>query len=133
MNLLYLFNYLFIYLFIHELIINIALIAYVSSTYPRKMTGIMHIVTLSVLDSNLFSIVLRVYNLTDFAKSQVSSVHLDFTYRTPPRLIKANKSPCYVLRYVNKHSFLLPQVGLSLIAKARPTSPFSLIKSWLSM
>jgi hypothetical protein len=38
-----------------------------------------------------FSIVLRVYNLTDFSKSHVSSVRLDFTNRTLPRLIKANK------------------------------------------
>jgi len=58
----------------------------------------------------------------------------NITYRTPPRLIKAKKSPCYLLRYVNKHSFLLPQdYGLSLIPKTRPTSPFSLRKSQLSM
>ena len=89
---------------------------------------------LSVLDSNLFSIVLRVCNLADFAKSHMSSVHLEFTYRTPPRLIKAKKSLCYVLRYVNKYSFLLPQVyGLSLTPKTRLTSPFFLRKSLLSM
>jgi hypothetical protein len=48
---------------------------------------------LSVLVSGLFSIVLRVYNLTDFAKLHVSSVRLGFTYmyRTPPHLIKAKK------------------------------------------
>jgi hypothetical protein len=56
----------------------------------------------SVLDSNLFSIVSRVCNLTDFAKSHVSSVRMAFTYRTPPRLIKAKKSPCYVLEISNK-------------------------------
>jgi len=86
---------------------------------------------------NLFSIVLRVCNLTDFPKSHVSSVRLDFTYRTPSRLIKANKSPCYVLRYVNKHSFLLPQVyGISLFPKTRPTQKIPVInvnKSWTEM
>ena len=92
------------------------------------------IVALSVLDSNIFSIVLRVCNLTDFMKSHVSSVRLDITYGTPPRLIKGNTSPCCVLKYVNKHSFLLPQIyGLFLIPKAKPTSPFSLKKSRLPM
>jgi hypothetical protein len=41
-----------------------------------------YIVALSVLDSNLFSIVLHVCNLIDFAKSQVSSVRLDFICRS---------------------------------------------------
>ena len=49
-------------------------------------------------------------------------------------LIKAKKSPCCVLKYVNKHSFLLPQVySLSLIPKTRTNSPFSLQISRLSM
>ena len=103
-------------------------------TKHEKSKDLVHNISKSTIDSNLFSIVLHMCNLTDFAKSHVSSVHLGFNYRTPPRLIKAKTSPCYVLRYVNKHSFLLPQVyGLSLIPKTRPTSPFSLRKSWLSM
>ena len=99
-------------------------------TKHEKSKDLVHNISKSTIDSNLFSIVFRMCNLTDFAKSHVSSVRLGFNYRTPPRLIKAKQSPCSVLRYVNKHSFLLPQdYGLSLIPKTRPTSPFSLRKS----
>ena len=70
-------------------------------TKHEKRKDLIHNISKSTIDSNLFSIVLHVCNLTDFAKLHMSSVHLEFTYRTPPRLIKAKKSPCYVLRYVN--------------------------------
>ena len=82
---------------------------------------------LSILISGLFSIVLSVFNLTDFVQLHVSSVRLGFTYmyRTPPHLIKAKKSPCSMLSYVNKCSLLLPKIySLSLIPKTRPTSPW---------
>lgn len=143
------FNYMFLfiglcvtlpYLLTYEILVVLIFGAFcqirpiVSKLNHHQIQALYSSVALSVLDSNLFSIVLHVCNWTDFAKSLMSSVRLGFTYRTPPCFIKAKKSPCYVLRYVNKHSFLLPQVySLSLIPKTRQTSPFSLRKSKLSM
>jgi hypothetical protein len=104
-------------------------------TKHEKSKDLVHNISKSTIDSNLFSIVLRMCNLTDLAKSHVSSVRLGFTYRTPPHFDQSKKITMLRIKVnVNKHSFLLPQdYGLSLIPKTRTTSPFSLRKSWLSM
>ena len=94
----------------------------------KNISSHLIIVALSVLDSfpclqfDRFHEIARVF------------CSLGFYLQNTTSLDQSKKITMLVLSYVNKHSFLLPQVyGLSLIPKTRPTSPFSLRKSRLSM